>query len=393
MAEEGMKEEMPGDGDGGRSSKDRKYLAMLERLSALEDGRQKHLAARRADSAAVANPLESVQAFLVAFGERRMDVERRLGSARARGSQALGPATVRAELDTIAAEVAELEKLLADACYYLAAYDVQASQSTIMKLKDELSSTTGELLPKKKFSFRNKAKADEDPEKNQASLPSTKFSFSNKAKADEDLEKKRASLPSQKHKSFSQSTDNSEKILSDSGSVETIKDLCDCVIVKDTSSFSIKEVALSNLSSCKVFLRGSLRALYIHRIKDCQICVGPVAGSVLLEEIQGCVVVLASHQIRIHSASSSDFYLRLRSRPIIEHTSKVRFAPYAFHYKGLENDLAEANLSEETGMWEKVDDFRWLRAVSSPNWSIIPPHERLSNLVPPEVINNGSSPL
>ncbi|KAJ7567041.1 hypothetical protein O6H91_02G129500 [Diphasiastrum complanatum] len=392
-----MKEEMAsdGDGDGGRSSKDRKHLAMLERLSALEDERQKQLAARRADSAAVANPLESVHAFLVAFGERQMDVERRLGSARGRGSQALGPATVKvkAELDTIAAEVAEMEKLLADACYYLAAYDVQASQSTIIKLKDELSSTTGELLPKKKFSFRNKAKADEDPEKNQSSLPTKKFSLSNKAKADEDLEKKRASPPSQKHKSFSQSTENSEKILSDSGSVETIKDLCDCVIVKDTSSFSIKEVALSNLSSCKVFLRGSLRALYIHRIKDCQICVGPVTGSVLLEEIRGCVVVLASHQIRIHSASSSDFYLRLRSRPIIEHASKVRFAPYAFHYKGLENDLAEGNLSDETEMWEKVDDFRWLRAVSSPNWSIIPPHERLSNLVPPEVIIDESSPL
>jgi hypothetical protein len=33
---------------------------------------------------------------------------------------------------------------------------------------------------------------------------------------------------------------------------------------------------------------------------------------------------------------------------------------------------------DETGEWENVDDFRWLRAVQSPNWSILPPSERVS---------------
>lgn len=104
---------------------------------------------------------------------------------------------------------------------------------------------------------------------------------------------------------------------------------------------------------------------------------GPVTGSVLIEEAEGCVFVMASHQIRIHSARKSDFYLRVRSKPIIEDSNGVRFAPYCLSYPGIEEDLRGAGLDAETGNWENVDDFRWLRAVQSPNWSVLPESERV----------------
>ena len=113
----------------------------------------------------------------------------------------------------------------------------------------------------------------------------------------------------------------------------------------------------------------------MHRLKNCKVYVGPVFGSVLIEQVEGCVFVLASHQIRIHHAKGSDFYLRVRSRPIIEDSNGVRFAPYCLCYDGIEKDLQESKLAEETGNWANVDDFRWLRAVQSPNWSILPEKE------------------
>ncbi|KOM49731.1 hypothetical protein LR48_Vigan08g055800 [Vigna angularis] len=67
--------------------------------------------------------------------------------------------------------------------------------------------------------------------------------------------------------------------------------------------------------------------------------VGPVTGSVLIEEVEGCVFVMASHQIRIHSARKSDFYLRVRSKLIIKDSNGVRFAPYCLSYSGIEEDL------------------------------------------------------
>lgn len=92
--------------------------------------------------------------------------------------------------------------------------------------------------------------------------------------------------------------------------------------------------------------------------------------------------MLASHQIRIHRAKKSDFYLRVRSRPIIEDSNGVRFAPYCLGYGGIEEDLKTAGLEEEEteSSWANVDDFLWLRAVQSPNWSVLPQEERLSSV-------------
>ncbi|MCD9637792.1 hypothetical protein HAX54_021291 [Datura stramonium] len=53
------------------------------------------------------------------------------------------------------------------------------------------------------------------------------------------------------------------------------------------------------------------------------------------------------NEIRIHQAKGCDFYLRARSRPIIEDSNGVRFAPYCLKYDGIEKDLEEANLGEE----------------------------------------------
>jgi hypothetical protein len=67
----------------------------------------------------------------------------------------------------------------------------------------------------------------------------------------------------------------------------------------------------------------------------------------------------------------------VRSRPIIEDCSGVRFAPHALKYVGIEEDLKDTGLEEDTGNWANVDDFKWLRAVQSPNWCLVPEEERL----------------
>lgn len=149
------------------------------------------------------------------------------------------------------------------------------------------------------------------------------------------------------------------------------------VLTRKFTSSEIGEFTLSDLDSCEVRLIGSVRALFVHRLRNCKVYGGPVMGSVLIEQVEGCVFAMASHQIRIHNAKRTDFYLRVRSRPIIEDSSGVRFAPYCLSYEGIHGDLQEASLAEETGNWANVDDFRWLRAVQSPNWSILPEDERV----------------
>lgn len=150
--------------------------------------------------------------------------------------------------------------------------------------------------------------------------------------------------------------------------------------MKKLRGTEIGEFTLSDLESCEVRLIGCCNAVFVNRLKNCKVYMGPVIGSILIEEVEGCVFVLASHQIRIHLAKSCDFYLRVRSRPIIEDSNVVRFAPYCLDYEGIEMDLEKAGLSEETGNWGNVDDFKWLRAVQSPNWCVLPENERVGKV-------------
>ena len=71
---------------------------------------------------------------------------------------------------------------------------------------------------------------------------------------------------------------------------------------------------------------------------------------------------------------------RVSSRPIVEHSARVRFAPYpaaGLPYPAAADHLAAVGLLEENGLWERVDDFGWLRATPSPNWGVLPEGERL----------------
>ena len=72
---------------------------------------------------------------------------------------------------------------------------------------------------------------------------------------------------------------------------------------------------------------------------DVSLRIGPTSGAVYVEDAVSSSFSLASHQLRIHSANNCNFMLRVRSNPIIEHTTRVYTSPYSFHYPGIEEDF------------------------------------------------------
>eukprot|EP00958_Prasinococcus_capsulatus_P025525 scaffold4372_cov397-Prasinococcus_capsulatus_cf.AAC.9 len=90
--------------------------------------------------------------------------------------------------------------------------------------------------------------------------------------------------------------------------------------------------------------------------------------------------MLACRQLRIHDSRETDFYVRMRSRPIIEATSGARFAPLTCVSKDMEMVLSQAGHdaqeAEAQGLWRTVDDFLWLKSTPSPNWTVLPEDER-----------------
>ncbi|XP_057970629.1 tubulin-folding cofactor C [Malania oleifera] len=315
----------------------RKHAAMLERLSVRSTSRKPE-----SDSS---SSFESTTSFLTRFSNSKDSIESELARCRL-VTDPDSKSHLKSDLDKVSASIAELERLVAENSYFLPSYEVRSSLKTISELKQTLEDLNSELLPKKKFAFRNK-----NAKKEQVTLP------------------KDAEAVKSDFKKVGVTVRESPGIRNRENAVLVRNFKC--------SGSDVGEFTLSDLNGCEVRLIGSLRALFIHRLRNCRVYVGPVFGSILIEEVEGCVFVLASHQIRVHHAKGTDFFLRVRSRPIIEDSSGVRFAPYCLSYEGIEQDLQDSSLEEETGNWANVDDFKWLRAVHSPNWSILPENERI----------------
>jgi hypothetical protein len=320
----------------------RKHLAMLERLSK----RSSSSAASGASSDSTsASPVES---FLTRFAAAKLAAESALSACRA--SDPEGDAA--ASLAAAAAAIDDLDRLVAESSHALPRYELRSALAAAADLRAAHRAAASEIRPKKSFSFRNKSRAPKNPPQDPATAP----------------------LPQPPQEQPKPSID-AILFLPGFG----FRGRNGATLVKDLRVSNDKDgdFTLADLVSCEVYLKGKCRALYVHKLRDCRVFVGAVLGSVLIEDVQGCTFVMAAHQIRIHEAKATDFYLRVRSRPIIEDCSGVRFAPHALKYDGIDEDLKESGLEEETGNWANVDDFKWLRAVQSPNWCLVPEDERL----------------
>ncbi|KAI3795454.1 hypothetical protein L1987_38109 [Smallanthus sonchifolius] len=322
----------------------RKHAAMIERLSNLHQSRVSNKTDPKDPS------FESTKSFLLIFTNSKQAIESSLTRIQ-QNPDADPTRDLKPELEKISISITELEKLIAENSYFLPPYEVRSSLKTISDLKQTLDLVTSKVKPRKKFSFKNKPAKKPEP----ANVVT---------KDTEAIEYE----PEQQQSGYK---------LKDSPGFRNKENE---MLIKEFKGSEIGEFVLSDLTNCEVRLKGCFRTLFINRVQNCKIYAGAVLGSILIEEVEGCLFVAASHQIRIHHAKETDFYLRCRSRPIIEQSSGVRFAPYRLCYDGIENDLMESNLDDDTGSWANVDDFQWLRAVQSPNWSILPESQRIDTV-------------
>eukprot|EP00250_Pteridium_aquilinum_P001944 c12154_g1_i1 orf=254-1471(-) len=398
---EGKQMQEEGNVRGVVASLQQKHAAMLQRLAINEDARLQKCAALREGSLAAENPNESTDRFLQAFSESFKQLEQTLSSLQVRVSSEEDKSSTKSDLDVAAIRISELEQFVAENSYFLPAYEVRASQSAIASLREKLEGVNAELLPKKRFSFKSKAGRDRKVSEQgtakgleHAQVPDCGAGKGIQSVQDlqvksKDFAKGKASVDAEVEKAkSSQVSDYTNGFATPLAC--RIRDLEGAVVVKDLRNQEDSEVILENLANCSVYLRGRCRAMYAHKLKACNVYAGPVTGSALIEEVEDCTMMLASHQIRIHHAKKTDMYLRVRSHPIVEYTSDIRVAPYAFSYQGIDDDLLAGSLNEETGLWEHVDDFRWLRAIPSPNWSILPERERAA-LVDGSAVQSGET--
>lgn len=146
------------------------------------------------------------------------------------------------------------------------------------------------------------------------------------------------------------------------------------IIVPASASHATSSGTVTNLMNCTVDLSAPtsvspFSALYLKNILSSTIVTGQVAGATHITDIANTKLYVTTRQFRMHGAKDVDVYLHCVSRPIIEDCKGVRFAP-------LPESYVTDGLKQVKNQWDQIDDFKWLKAEQSPNWSILPEGER-----------------
>lgn len=265
-------------------------------------------------------------------------------------SQSLPKNDLPEHFNVISKEILLLQKYVAASNLFLHNYFLQKCQNIIQELSNRARELENELIPKKKFGFKNKIKVKE-LDKNGKDVVDFVGKLSNGSIS---VEKESPKIEYGFYKR--------------DGEV-----LC----LHDTEIYK-KDVSLERLTNCEVYLTGLPSTLHLNYLTNCKIFSGPVSTSIFAENCLNCTLVIACQQLRLHSSQHVDIYLHVTSRAIMEDCVGIAIAPYNWNYKDIEKDFDEAGLDRFTNNWRCVDDFNWLNIEKhSPNWREMDQQQRI----------------
>lgn len=284
---------------------------------------------------------EKLEFFQAIFTERQLNIENQINNAKKLAKDRLPE-----YFNGISKEIIGLQKYVASSTLFLRHYDLQKCQAILNDLTTNSKALEEELLPKKKFSFKNRVKPNQ-------------IKHTNGSSCEDEVDK-------------------APKYLLDENICGYYNKKCEIFQMVDKEIFQ-KDVALTDLENCTVYLKGSPSTLHLNHLKNCKIFSGPVSTSIFAENCEKCTLVIACQQLRLHVSKDVNIYLHVTSRAIMEDCVHIGVAPYNWTYSGIEKDFEKANLKMSVNNWRSIDDFNWLNEKHSPNWKEIKDDDQIKN--------------
>ncbi|KAK7937194.1 Tubulin-specific chaperone C [Apiospora aurea] len=307
--------------------------------------------------------------------------------------------------DHVLAGVSRLSNEVADAKEYIPAYDQRAYGQAIKALTDNLNKATGQqtsssssatststAAKKPRFQFKprtapaatatQKESTAQQPDPRQINHKLSETTNTHKASSSAV-----ASSDNEERDTMADAAQGNPGVRKPSFSSARTISIYDHtglhIILPSSASRATASGALADLDSCVVDMTVPTSSstsgvpfagLVIKNIRNSLLVCGTVAGPTHITGVKDSIIVVASRQVRIHECENVDLYLHCGSHPIIEDCSGMRFAPIpATYYAGKAEEIGAEN------QWDRVDDFKWLKAESSPNWRVLPEEARIAD--------------
>ncbi|RYO75327.1 hypothetical protein DL764_010497 [Monosporascus ibericus] len=304
--------------------------------------------------------------------------------------------------DTILAGISRLNNEVIDAGDYIPAYDQRAYSQAIKALTEKLNETTGKFKPKSRFQFKPRAQnatAQAGAAETRSQAPSLQQSPASPSVAAADDKDEHAASSQAASKDYN--AELRDPAAAKTGGVrkpsfsqarsialeghEAVHIALPTGAAKSSASVTDLDRCVVDMSAPTVDGGRPFAGLALRNVRRSLVVAGRVDGPAHVTGVEGSVVVVAARQVRMHDCRDVDVYLHCASHPIIEDCSGVRFAPIPATY------LPE-ELSGVTNQWDQVDDFKWLKSEPSPNWSVLPKGERISDARWRDAVSGDPSP-
>lgn len=232
---------------------------------------------------------------------------------------------------------------------FLANYDKTLYAKMYEDLLDKVAKVKLSLFPKKKFAFSSKV----------ARKPNTSNSNSNV------------------------STNTTAQTNQSSSSELTQQNDVHDLIIKDINGTQVKymygdpklanknNLMLENISNAEIYVLSNVKCCFAKNITNTKLVIGSVSGGAHFTSCNNCDIHIATHQLRIHNTTSTNFYVMINSKPIIEHSTNNTFFPLKIQYNGYDDNISKANIDTNDNKYSQVQDFQWLKQERSPNFAVL----------------------
>ncbi|PAA81023.1 hypothetical protein BOX15_Mlig005482g2, partial [Macrostomum lignano] len=327
------------------STTDSRLAEMTAKMTAREAEIRRRIEELRACRAEGKSEAEQYTAFEAAFDAERLAIVEDMEALESVKTAAVSTVEINNNLAAINDKIACLQRYHSDSVGFLPAYVSASAKAKVEELANKLADLRERVVPKKKFAFSSAASSNRNPKQQQ---------------------------PQQQPQKQQQQTQQPK--------VEpTLHNLTGKAVVLSDESVANKDILLSDLADCTIKVLSHPATLHLNGLTNCTILCGPVHRSVLIEKCTDFTLVVACHQLRLHSSTRCKLYLHVTSTPIIEYSNDVLIAPYNFNYANLSDHVTLSGLNWHRNQWDQVQDFNHLAGhVASPNWSIMPETDRLN---------------
>lgn len=113
----------------------------------------------------------------------------------------------------------------------------------------------------------------------------------------------------------------------------------------------------SDLTNCKVIVNDYVDSMTFDRCNNCEMILSAVKGSVFVRDCNDSKFILVCGQFRARHCNNCDFFMHVKTGPVIETSENCRIGCAELSYPLLYQHMERALIPLETNIWYDVHDF------------------------------------